>query len=128
MMWPMIQPRLDRKLCLLYRTVIRDTAGFASETWEGKYEIWAGRERVTANEQATALQTRGVQVEKMRIRFLACLENEGTLGDYRVTFDGRTYSILSCVEDLREVRRAWMIITLGFVEGQPTLAASDVAA
>jgi SPP1 family predicted phage head-tail adaptor len=124
----MIQPRLDRKICLLSRTVVRDTAGFASETWSEKFPMWAGRERVTANEQATALQTRGVQIDKMRIRFLACLEDESTLGNYRVEFEGRTYNILSCVEDLREVRRAWMILTLGFVEGQPTLAAADIPA
>jgi head-tail adaptor len=113
---------------LLTRTEIRDAAGFASETWSAGGDIWAGRERVTANEQSTAMQTRGVQVEKLRIRFMECLENEATLGDYRVTMNGRTYSIISAVEDLREVRRAWMVLTIGFVEGQPTLTRNDVAA
>jgi hypothetical protein len=59
---------------------------------------------------------------------MECLENEATLGDYRVTMNGRTYSIISAVEDLREVRRAWMVLTIGFVEGQPTLTRNDVAA
>lgn len=124
----MIQPRLDRQLTLLKRSIVRDAAGFASETWAECSSMWAGREKVTANEQATALQTRGIQIEKMRIRFMDCLEDESTLGDYRIGFNGRNYSILSCVEDLREVRRGWMIITMGFVEGQPTLAVTDVAA
>ena len=124
----MIQPRMDRMICLLSRTEKRDTAGFASETWSEGGNMWAGRERVTANEQSTALQTRGVQIEKLRIRFMDCLENEATLGDYRVKMNGRTYNIISAVEDLREVRRAWMTLTIGFVEGQPTLTHNDVAA
>ena len=124
----MIQPRMDRMICLLTRTEKRDTAGFASETWDAGGEIWAGREKVTANEQSTALQTRGVQIEKLRIRFMECLEDESTLGNYRVKMNGRTYTIISAVEDLREVRHAWMVLTIGFVEGQPTLTRNDVAA
>lgn len=124
----MIQPRLDRKITILKRTVVRDSAGFASETWAECDCMWAGREKVTANEQATALQTRGVQVDKMRIRFLAYLEDESTLGDYRAVYNERTYAIFSAVEDLREVRRAWMTLTIGFIQGQPTLAVTDVAA
>ena len=125
---PQIQPRLDRKICLLERTIQRDAQGFAYETWIERSELWAGREKVTANEQSSALQTRGIQVDKFRIRFSACLEDESTLGNYRITFNGRTYNIISAVEDLREVRRAWMVLTVGFVEGQPTLAAADVPA
>lgn len=107
---------------------MRDAAGFASETWLECDSMWAGRERVTANEQATALQTRGAQIDKMRVRFAAYLEDESTLGDYRAVFNGRHYNIISAVEDLREVRREWMTLTLGFIQGQPTLTAADIPA
>jgi SPP1 family predicted phage head-tail adaptor len=123
-----IQPRLDRKLCLTERTLQRDAQGFAYETWADKNDLWAGCEKVTANEQSTALQTRGVQVVKFRVRYVECLADESALGNYRIGYDGRTYNILSAVEDLRYSRRAWMLLTVGFVEGQPTLAASDVPA
>jgi len=123
-----IQPRLDRKVCLLERTEQRDAEGFAYEVWTETNSLWAGRERVTATEQSTALQTRGVQVEKLRIRFLPCLEDESNLGEYRARMNGRDYNILGAIEDLREPRRAWMILTLGFIQGQPTLTTADVPA
>lgn len=123
-----IQPRLDRKICLLKRTTQQDTDGFTYEVWADQFELWVGRERVTANEQAAALQTRGVQVERFRLRYLSCLEDESTLGDYRVRFNGRVYNVISCVEDLRHERRQWMLLSAGFIEGQPTLATADVPA
>lgn len=123
-----IQPRLDRKLCLLKRTEQRDAEGFAYETWESQFDLWAGRERITANDQAIALQTRATQLEKFRIRYLRCLEEETAPGDYRAQYNGRTYDIISAVEDIRYERRQWMLLTIGFVEGQPTLSAADVPA
>lgn len=124
----MPQPRLDRKLCLLKRTEQRDANGFAYETWAHQFDLWAGRERITANDQAIALQTRATQLEKFRIRYLRCLEDESAPGDYRVQYNGRTYVIVSCPEDLRYERRQWMTLTIGFVEGQPTLTTADVPA
>ena len=124
----MNEPRLDRKLCLFERTIQRDAQGFAYETWAEKTQLWAGRERVTANEQATALQTRGVQMDRFLVRYCDCLEAESALGGYRIGFNGRTYNIVSAIEDLRRPRRSWMILSVGFVEGQPTLAAADVPA
>ena len=123
-----IAPRLDRKVCLLKRTEQRDAEGFAYEVWQEVAEMWAGRERITANEQSLAMQTRGAQIDRMRIRYLACLEDESNLGNYRVRFNGRDYNIVSCIEDLRHPRRAWMLITLGFIQGQPTLTSADVPA
>lgn len=123
-----MQPRLDRKVCLLLRTVQQDAAGFSYETWKEAGLIWGGRDRVTANEQALAMQTRGAQVERMRIRFMPCLEDERTLADYRARFNGKDYDIISCVEDLRYPRRQWMLLTIGFIQGQPTLKVADVPA
>ena len=126
----MIQPRLDRQLCLLKRTTQQDAEGFSYEVWQEYSPLWAGRERITANEQALALQTRGAQIDRMRIRFLSCLEDPASLGNYRVRFAGRNYDLISCVEDLRDncPRRQWMLMTIGFIEGQPTLKATDVPA
>jgi len=113
---------------LLKRTEQRDAAGFAYETWTEVNQLWAGRERVTANEQSTALQTRGVQVDKFLVRYCSILDDESLLGSYRISFNGRTYNIISAVEDLRRPRLSWMILTVGYIEGQPTLAAADVPA
>jgi head-tail adaptor len=125
-----IQPRLDRKICLLKRTQQRDAAGFAYETWDKDWmpEIWAGRERVTANDQSLALQTRATQIDKFRVRYMRCLESETAPGDYRVKYNGRTYVLISAVEDIRYDRLQWMLLTVGFVEGLVTLEASDVPA
>lgn len=121
-----MQPRYDRKLCLLKRTVQQDAQGFTNESWADVGELWAGRDRVTANEQYLALQTRGLQIERLRIRFRSCLESPTAPNDYRVQFNGRTYQIVSCVEDLKMPRRQGMILTIGFVDGQPTLTTADL--
>jgi len=115
-------------MCLLKRTEQRDVDDFAYEVWQVVGDIWAGRERITANEQSMAMQTRGAQIDRMRIRFMACLEDPAALGSYRFRFNGRDYNIISCVEDLRYDRRKWMLATLGFIEGQPTLTTADVPA
>ena len=121
-----MQPRLDRKLCLLKRTVQRDAAGNAYETWAEIGDLWAGRDRVTANDQMLALQMRGKQVDRLHIRFMQCLEDESALAEYRVRFNGRDYELISCVENLRHERRQWMLLTIGYIQGQPTLTTADV--
>lgn len=124
----MATSRLDRNLCLLKRTEQRDAEGFAYETWLEQFPLWAARERITANDQATALQTRATQLEKFRIRYLRCLEDESAPANYRVQYNDRTYVLVSAVEDMRYERRMWMLLTVGFIEGQPTLTIADVPA
>jgi len=123
-----MQPRLDRQICLLKRTVQRDAEGLSYETWALGSPVWVGRERVTANEQSTALQTRGIEVDKLRLRFIACLEDQDNQSNYRVRMNGKDYKLISCVEDLRAPRRQWMIMTIGYVQGEPTLTVTDVPA
>lgn len=125
----MHQPRLDHKVTLLKREEIRDPQGFASEVWQDlEPAIWAGRERVTANEQTLALQTRATQVEKLNIRYIRFLDDPESAGSYRVRYNGRVYVLVSALPDYRFGRNEWMTLTLGFVQGLVTLQLSDIPA
>lgn len=121
-----MQSRLDRKICLLKRTEQRDAQGFAYEVWSEEFELWAARERITANDLASALQTRATQIEKFRVRYLRCMEDATAPANYRVKYNGRVYNLVSAIEDLRYERMQWMLLTVGYVEGQPTLTTADV--
>lgn len=122
----MIQPRLDRKICVFQATQSLDSAGAPVTTWAHPFELWCGRENVSGNEQQTALATRGTQIERLRIRFIPCLEDPDASQNYRVQMSGRYYDLVSAVEDLRYGRREWMLLTLAYTQGEPTLTTATV--
>lgn len=124
----MIQPRLDRKLMVLKRTVTPDGAGSPVETWAEQFILWAGRESAAGGEQFVANENRNTQAEQMRGRFIPCLEAQTATGEYRIRYNGRDYDLLSAIEDLRAgmSRRTWMIFTMSFVQGEPTLTTATI--
>ena len=122
----MIQPRLDRKICLYKATQSLDTASAPVTTWSKQFELWVGREQVSANEQQSVFATRGTQVDRVRARYIPCLEDPSALQDYRIEMNERFYDLVSCVEDLRFGRRQWMLLTLAYTQGEPTLTTATV--
>jgi head-tail adaptor len=121
-----IQPRLDRQICLYKATQSLDTASAPVTTWSEQFQLWCGREQVSANEQQSVFATRGTQIDRLRVRYLACLEDPDALQNYRVHMNGRYYDLVSAVEDLRYGRREWMLLTLAYTQGEPTLTTATV--
>lgn len=113
--------QLDRLLTLLRRTVSIDGAGAPVETWADCGQLWAKREKATGSESEASGTDRSMVSASYKIRYRHDLATETTPGTYRVRVDGRTFNVVSALEDEREPRRAFMILGLAYTQGEPTL-------
>ena len=112
---------LDRRLCLLERTVSNDGAGSPVETWSEVAKLYAQRLDVTGNEVQASGSTRSTVSSVYRIRFHSGLAAADAPGKYRVRAEGRDHDVLSALEDPKQPRRAYMLLSLSYVQGEPTL-------
>lgn len=114
-------PRLDRKITLLRRTQATDGAGAPVETWQDVGDMWAGLVQIRGGEGVASGSVRASLAVNLRIRFLRCLDSISTPGEYRVRYNGAVYDVSAVTEDTRQPRRAYQLLTLTHIEGQPTL-------
>lgn len=113
--------RLDRILVLLTRTVTNDAAGSPVETWSVSGNIWARRMAVAGTEPTTNGATRSAVSSTYLIRYRADLAAEDVPGKYRIRVDGRDNDIVAALEDPESPRRSALILSLAYVQGEPTL-------
>lgn len=118
---------LDRRLSLLQRTVTADAAGSPVETWADAGPLWAQRVEVSGGESQSAGANRSTVASIYRIRYRSDLIAADAPGKFRVRADGRDHNIASALEDAKHPRRAYMLISLSYVQGEPTLAAIPAA-
>ncbi len=119
-------PRLDRKICLLRRTKTADGAGAPVELWSEVADMWAGLVELRGAEAVSSGAMRAELKLGLRIRYLRCLNSISAPGEYRVRYNSATYDVLSVVEDLKQPRQSFQLLTLSHVEGQPTLSSVPV--
>lgn len=115
---------LDRRICLLQRTVTSDAAGYPVETWiEVDNRVWAQKITLTGSEAQSAGSTRSTVDTIYRIRYRSDLAAATTPGVFRIRAEGRDHNILSALEDVTRgmPRRAYMLLSLSYVQGEPTL-------
>lgn len=115
---------LDRRITLLTRTVVVDSAGAPVETWAiSRPPLWAGRVANSGNESQQAGTTRATNGETLRIRWLETLNTPAAPGTYRVRHNGRDWNLGAAIEDTSQPRRTYMLLSLSFTQGEPTLTA-----
>lgn len=113
--------QLDRRLCLLARTVSTDGAGSPVETWRDAGPLWAQKVELRGNEAVSSGSNRSTVAATYRIRFRSDLEAATAPGAFRVRAEGRDFDILSALEDTKQPRRAFMLLSLAYVQGEPVL-------
>lgn len=122
--------RLDRRLCLLQRTVNTDGAGSPVETWtEVDNRVWAEKTALAGAEALTAGSTRSTVSTVYRIRYRADLAAADASGKFRIRAEGRDHNIVAALEDMGRgmPRRAYMLLSLSYVQGEPTLTSVPAA-
>lgn len=114
--------RLDRKTTLLRLTHATDGAGAPVETWtERPGIIWAEQVEIRGSEQAASGSLRADRALTLRVRYLSIFEAVAAPGEYRIRYCGRDYDLAAAVEDTRQPRRSYQLLTLTHIQGQPTL-------
>jgi SPP1 family predicted phage head-tail adaptor len=117
---------LDRRLCLLQRTVTADGAGSPVETWSDAGIMWGQRVEVRGNEAQASGANRSTVAASYRVRYRSDLAAAEASGKFRVRTEGRDYDILSALEDTSQPRRSYMLLSLSCVQGEPTLTSVPV--
>lgn len=91
----MIQPgKLDRQVTLLQRTVTRDAAGAAVESWQGVALLWAHVKETTARE-FFASDHKASEVSRV---FVVRYRDGINSANHRVLYRGESHDIDSVVE------------------------------
>lgn len=120
--------KLDRPLALLSRTQATDGAGVPVETWAALPGIvWGEQVEVRGSEPISNGTPRASRALTMRIRYNATLEAISAPGAYRIRYAGRDYDLAAAVEDTSRARKAFQLLTLEHIEGQPTLTSVPTA-
>lgn len=114
--------KLDRPFTLLARTQAVDGAGAPVETWAAvPGTVWAEQVEIEGAEPVTNGTPRATRALILRIRHNSALEAISAPGAYRVRYLGRDYNLAAAVEDASRARRAYQLLTLEHIQGQPTL-------
>lgn len=116
---------LDRRITLMRRTVVADGAGAPVETWADCGTIHGQRLQANGREMFAAGANRSNVAEAFRVRFSQALNDPASSGNLRARYNGRDYNIESALEDpdASLPRRAYMLLALSYVQGEPTLRA-----
>jgi SPP1 family predicted phage head-tail adaptor len=117
---------LDRRLSLLQRAVTADGAGSPVETWSDAGILWGQRVEVRGNEAQSSGANRSTVAASYRVRYRSDLAAADASGKFRVHTDGRDHDILSALEDASQPRRSYMLLSLSYVQGEPTLTSVPV--
>lgn len=120
--------RLDRRITLLSRTVTADGAGSPVETWGASEHLWAERVEVRGNEAQSSGANRSTVASIYRIRYRSDLAAATAPGAFRIRADGRDHDVLSALEDTKQPRRAYMLLQLSYVQGEPTMTSVPAVA
>jgi len=114
--------KLDRRMVLLRRTILTDSAGAPVETWAADpAPVWGERMPATGAEVVTNGSTRSTVAARYRTRYRADLAAPTAPGTFRVRVDGRDHELLSALEDETQRRRSFLMLSLSYVQGDPTL-------
>jgi SPP1 family predicted phage head-tail adaptor len=113
----------DRPLVLLTRTIGTDAAGAPVDTWKDCGTIWAEKVAATGNESTTSGAIRSTVTATYRIRYRADLAAVDAPGKFRARVDGRSFDIVSSIEDANAPRHSAILLTLNATQGEPVLAA-----
>lgn len=111
-------------MVLLRRTVTADAAGSPVETWAADAApIWAQRVDARGAESANAGAQRSIVTSTYRVRYRAELAADNAPGIFRIRVDGRDHNLIAAIEDEEEPRRAALLLSLSYIQGEPTLTA-----
>lgn len=106
---PLDPGKLDRRVTVQARTSTRDAEGSAVDAFATEATIWAQKVQTTGSEARRAGSLRAETDLVLRIRYRSTLTEQ-----HRLVFEGRTYDIVSIVE---EGRREAQVIQARFTEG-----------
>lgn len=76
------------------KSLVKDVHGGSTVTWVEVGTYWAWLIPLSVREQVDSEQLRSKATHKIIIRYQSALKNTKTTGSYRMTFDGRIYSIV----------------------------------
>lgn len=120
--------RLDRRMVLLRRTVSTDSTGSPVETWAADpAPVWGQRMPATGAEIVANGSTRSTVAARYRIRYRTDLAAPTAPGVFRVRVDGRDHDLISALEDETEFRRSFLMLSLAYTQGDPTLTSVPAA-
>ena len=96
--------KMDRRLTIQSRHMVKDSAGGRSESWVDAFQCWAEAVTQKAGERVAAGADRATDERQFRIRYKSGL----TSGTHRVLYQLKFYDITGITE---EGRRDRMLLT-----------------
>ena len=85
--------KLDQRIMIQHRTVVKDEKGNESEEWTDFHSCWAAVNGVSNREYWKAREQHEENIVSFKIRFCNVLK-ELNKTDFRIVFDGRIYDIV----------------------------------